>query len=398
MNNLRQVTLWGQITLLAASTLTVMAGATIAPSLPAMQTAFESKENAGFLVRLVLTLPALFIVLGAPLAGFLIDHFGRKTLLLISAALYAAAGSSGFFLDSLTLILVGRALLGLAVAGIMTSVTTLIADYFTGDARSRLLGLQASFMALGGVLFLLFGGLLADLSWRYPFLIYLFPLILLPLIIFALFEPPRQEKELADAPNLFGFLAAHPALPAIYALGFTGMASFYLIPVQLPFHLQSISNATAAQSGLAIAASNFFSALVSLKYKSFRKRLSFVQLYAIAFALMATGFVVIGLAENYWLVLIGLAISGLGTGFLLPNASSWLTSIVPESLRGRAIGGLTMAIFLGQFVSPFYSQPLGAQFGVGNSFLILAAILGFVAALALLFSFKNINYESEAVY
>ena len=136
MNAYQRVSLFGQITLLLASTLTVMAGATIAPGLPAMKAAFAAEENADFLVRLVLTLPALFIVLGAPLAGFLIDRFGRKRLLLFSAILYAAAGSSGFFLNSLMLILIGRALLGFAVAGIMTSVTTLIADYFTGVARA----------------------------------------------------------------------------------------------------------------------------------------------------------------------------------------------------------------------------------------------------------------------
>lgn len=154
MSAFQRVSLFGQITLLVAGTLTVMAGATIAPGLPAMQAAYAAEENADFLVRLVLTLPALFIVIGAPLAGFLTDRFGRKRLLLFSAILYAAAGSSGFFLDSLTLILIGRVLLDLAVAGIMTSVTTLIADYFTGDERAHLLGLQAIFMALGGVVFI----------------------------------------------------------------------------------------------------------------------------------------------------------------------------------------------------------------------------------------------------
>ncbi len=397
MNAYRRLSPFGQITLLVASTLTVMAGATIAPGLPAMQAAYAWQENADFLVRMVLTLPALFIVLGAPLAGFLIDRFGRKRLLLFSAMLYAAAGSSGFFLDSLTLILIGRALLGLAVAGIMTSVTTLIADYFAGEERARLLGLQASFMALGGVLFLLFGGILADASWRYPFLIYLFPLLLLPFIVFTLFEPARQNKEPADAPSIFDFLRFHPALIVIFALAFLGMTTFFMIPVQLPFHLQSIGETSGTQSGIVIAASNLFSALVALQYKRFRRRLNFVQIFAVAFALTATGFAFIGLAENYWLILTGSAICGLGIGFLLPNSTSWLTAIVPEALRGRAVGGLTMAVFLGQFVSPFYSQPLGAAMGVGNSFLLIAAVLLLIAGLAALGSFRSDNYEGEYV-
>ena len=49
-------------TILLVSTLTVMSGATISPSLPAMQAHFSGVPNADFWVRLVLTVPALFIV------------------------------------------------------------------------------------------------------------------------------------------------------------------------------------------------------------------------------------------------------------------------------------------------------------------------------------------------
>jgi MFS family permease len=69
-----------KITLLLISTLTVMAGATIAPSLPAMQAVFADIPNVGYLVWLVLTLPALFIAIGAPLVGVLIDQLGRKPM------------------------------------------------------------------------------------------------------------------------------------------------------------------------------------------------------------------------------------------------------------------------------------------------------------------------------
>ncbi|MEM7762019.1 MAG: MFS transporter, partial [Cyanobacteria bacterium P01_A01_bin.40] len=67
-------------TLLLVSTLTVMSGATIAPSLPAMQEHFADVENSALLVRLVLTIPALFIAIGGLFAGQLVDKIGRKPL------------------------------------------------------------------------------------------------------------------------------------------------------------------------------------------------------------------------------------------------------------------------------------------------------------------------------
>ena len=81
-------------TLLASAALTIMAGATIAPSLPAMREVFVGTPGAEVLVRLVLTITALAIALTAPLAGLFADRVGRRPLLVGSLVLYALAGSA----------------------------------------------------------------------------------------------------------------------------------------------------------------------------------------------------------------------------------------------------------------------------------------------------------------
>lgn len=86
-------------TLLCLAALTVMAGATLAPSLPALENHFVDTANSELLTRLVLTLPALFIALFAPLAGVVFDRFGLAAgfsfagifLLLLATAVAAAA-------------------------------------------------------------------------------------------------------------------------------------------------------------------------------------------------------------------------------------------------------------------------------------------------------------------
>ncbi|MEM8544397.1 MAG: MFS transporter, partial [Cyanobacteria bacterium P01_H01_bin.119] len=286
-------------TLLLASTLTVMSGATIAPSLPAMQIYFGETTNVDFWVRLVLTMPALFIVMGSPIAGQLVDQVGRKPLLIGAAALYGFAGGSGLVLNSLPTILMGRALLGLAVAGVMVSATTLIADYYQGDARASFMGLQAAFMGLGGVLFLTVGGFVSDINWRLPFAIYLLAWLLLPTMISALPEPQRQNSVNDSSPNdapiehlplkLMAFICASALLTQMI---------FYLIPVQLPFYLKQLSNANATQSGLAIALSTLLSAVASMNYGKLKQRLSFIKILAIALVLMGLGYGGIGLAQT----------------------------------------------------------------------------------------------------
>jgi MFS family permease len=210
-------------TLLLTSTLTVMSGATIAPSLPAMQEYFADVPNSALLVRLVLTIPALFIAIGGLFAGQLVDRLGRKPLLIGSALLYGIAGSSGFLLNSLGAILVGRALLGLSVAGIMTGVTTLIADYYTGQTRANFMGLQAAFMGLGGVVFLSVGGFIADLNWRFPFLIYLSAWAILIAIALTIYEPERKIL------NQTSSSANQPSMPIGVLAMIYGVAWFYMV-------------------------------------------------------------------------------------------------------------------------------------------------------------------------
>jgi MFS family permease len=366
-------------TLLLTSTLTVMSGATIAPSLPAMQEYFADVENSALLVRLVLTIPALFIAIGGLFAGQLVDSIGRKPLLVASTLVYGLAGGSGLILNSLGTILIGRAILGLSVAGVMTGVTTLIADYYTGQKRANFMGLQAAFMGLGGVVFLSVGGVIADLNWRFPFLIYLSAWVILIAIAITLYEPNLKANNQASDSSTTRDQMPIGVLAMIYGIALFYMVVFYLIPVQLPFYLQNLSNATASAAGLAIATSTLASSIASFRYGFVKERLGYVQIVVIAFAVAAIGYFIIGIAGSYQLVLLGLIIAGLGFGLLMPNLTVWLSSIISESLRGRALGGLTTFFFLGQFLSPLVSQPITNVLGLGRTYSVTGIVMLIIA-------------------
>lgn len=384
-----------KVTLLLVSSLTIMAGATIAPTLPAMRAYFAGEPNSDFLVRLVLTLPALFIVIGSPAAGFIVDKFGRKKLLLFSLTLYATSGTSGFLLESLTGILISRAFLGLAVAGISVSSVTLIADYYENSERGSMLGLSAAFTSFGGVLFLVGGGFLAEINWRIPFLIYLAAALYLPLALLALSEPervlPKQSEKVDTAPATNNFCG----LIFLYAAAFVSMVVFYLVPVQLPFYLNSLSGDAGSLSGIAIGVSSLVSAVVATFYQSIRARRSFTQILSFGFLLAGLGYVIVGFAQTYPVVLIGLAITGAGNGLLMPNLYLWLTSIIPESTRGRAVSGLSMAIYIGQFISPFWGQFLIPNIGIGYAYAVSGGIIFLLGLAMVLLAGKFAPLQAE---
>lgn len=371
-----------KLVLLLASSMTVMAGATISPALPSMAKAFSTTANVSLLIPLVLTMPALFIALCGAASGAIVDKWGRKKLLLLSLALYGVAGTSGFFLNSLSAILVGRAVLGVAVAGIMTTCTTLIADYFVGEQRYQFMGIQAAFMSFGGVLFLTLGGFLAQANWRSPFLIYLFAFLVLPLAVYAIYEPQKAEVQVSNSLNEDHVNWPLKQLVLIYSLALGGMIIFYMIPVKLPFLLSDLKLGNAAQAGIAIACSTLASGITSTQFQKVRAKFNFSAITSFVFLLMGIGYTVIALSNTYLQILLGLIISGLGMGLLIPNLNVGLVEIIPLKLRGRAVGGLTTTIFLGQFFSPLVSQPISNATSLSFSYLImgifmLAVSLGF---------------------
>ncbi len=358
------------VTLLVSATLTVMAGAAIAPSLPALRAHFAGTDHIDLLVRLVLSLPALAIALASPPIGLLIDRKGRVPVLRVSLVLYALAGASGLVVDSLWALLAGRLLLGIAVAGILTSSTALIADAYDGRQRARFLGIQGSFMGFGGVVFLSLGGILADQGWRWPFAVYLLSLLVLPGAIRGLHDGPPPARDPGTSP--VADRVPWAPLARIYAVTFLGMVVFYLIPTQIPFLLELLSGTGASTAGLAIAFSALVSASVSLLYGRVSRRIGFPTIAAVSLALLGAGFVVVGEAESTAGVVAGLGVCGLGTGLIMPNGAQWLITTVPASLRGRSLGAMNTAIFLGQFVSPLMVHLFLSDGGPSHAFLVVA--------------------------
>jgi MFS family permease len=228
----------------------------------------------------------------------------------------------------------------------MTTATTLIADYYIGANRAQFLGFQAAFMGLGGVIFLTVGGFVADISWRMPFLIYLVALVLLPFIL-LLPEPSRtgnSSTQLKDTPPEPSDLP-WVLLVLTYGIAFVTQVVFYMIPVQLPFYLQQLSNANASQSGLAIALCTLFSSATAFGYQGIKARLSFINIYAIAFLFMGIGYEIISFAPAYGIVLVGLAVGGFGLGLLMPNLNVCLTSVIPAVSRGSSVGRIDNLFF-----------------------------------------------------
>lgn len=368
-------------TLLLISTLTIMSGATISPSLPAIESHFAGSDNVEILTRLVLTLPALFIVICAPFAGGLADRFGRKPLLILGALLYGLSGMSGLLTDSLTGLLVGRAMLGVAVAGVMTTATALVGDYFSGPERDRFMGYQSAFVGIGGLIFLTGGGMLAELHWRAPFAVYGLSLLLIPAVLAFINEPARNNPSTVEASTQTASHTVWLAVIAVYIAAILNSVAYYLLPTQLPFYLNAMGMGSPTVAGLAIGLGNMIGAAVALFYASLRARLGVIGVFGLAFGLTAIGYGLLGLTDTLATVLAAACVVGLGLGMIMPNIAAAAMAAAAPAMRGRVAGGMTASIFAGHFISPFVSQPMIAAFGFADTFLYTGLAVGSIAIL-----------------
>ena len=121
----------GIFTLLLCSSLTIMVGTVIAPSLTEIAKQLGFEKNAGWLI----TLPSLGVLLSASFMGKLNDTKGPYAMLCWGLGPYAALGILGAYLSNPYLIIADRLLLGTATAAVQTAGTGLIALFFTGHKR-----------------------------------------------------------------------------------------------------------------------------------------------------------------------------------------------------------------------------------------------------------------------
>jgi len=372
------------MTVIIAGFLPILAIVSLFPAVPSIIDHFAAEPTAAWKVPAMVSAPGLTIAIFALFAGILVDRFGRRKLLLAATLLFGVFGTAPFFLNDLNAIYGSRLLLGVAEAAILTTMNTLIGDYWDEKGRRNWLtlqGLAGPFLASGVILA---SGFLTGLRWNGIFLIYL---IAFPTFLAAakfLYEPgsdatARKMLGIGTEPARSPFPAASVA--AIGAVTLFASALYYVFIINGGMAFREVGIQSSQELSKLTVIPSLFVMVGSLIFWATGRARPVVQL-GIFLALIGGGLAMIGLAPDWRWMIAGLVVQQTGAGMAVPTLIAWAQTKLPFEHRGRGMGVWTACFFFGQFSSPFLVSLLRVQTGAMQGAFLLMGAAGIVGAIA----------------
>ena len=368
-------------TLVLINQLPIMAIVCLMPVLPTLKEHFSAVPNGDVLIPMIITAPGICIALLAPFAGFIVDRFGRRKLLITFVFLYGLGGIIPFFVDGFGPVFSGRLLLGVGEAFVLVIINSLMGDYFDKANRSKWLAIQGFVGPVVATGLLALSGRLANMGWNYPFLVYGFALIMSFFALAFLFEPANKMggAEQTITGNNMGFPYKAVTVVALTTLLIATIYFVYTIHFSLVLDEMGIKDRVKLGNASAIASVGV--PVGAIIYKLIYKRPSWQQI-SLIFLLFAVGLSIIGFAKDSNTAIAGAWIQQMGSGMTIPVLISWALSVIPAEYRGRGMGFWTSGFFLGQFLNPVFvnfvqkaSGSLGAAFITTGTICLLIGLL-----------------------
>lgn len=373
------------VSILSLSLLTVMAGAAVAPALGVIREYFA--DSSPVLVQMIISVPAIFIVITNAVFPKLCQKFGAKTLTMIGLLLYTVGGCIAGAFSQIVLVLIMRAFVGIGVGIIMPLSTGLLSFYFPPERQAKLMGYSSAMNQMGGVVATLLAGVLANISWRLSFLVYLMGFFSIVLcVIFVPNDKIHGRAEAAHGGSEFGESESSgvsepqassdaPAGKSIFRQNyvyiiamFLLMTTFFLYPAN--FAMETVADSVipakyiaAIMAGADLVA--FFGGLLFVVLKKLCGRFA----KFLAPILFLAGYLLLTFVGGWFGVLAGSACIGFANGVGIPFIIFEASVRAGKAAATTVMPLISAALYLAQFLCPILMSIVRMLFGSGVSHL-----------------------------
>lgn len=360
-----------------ANTLAAVMGISlVVPAMPLIAREFSIPHHQIGLFITMLTLPGVLLVL---FLGVLADRLGRKALMIPSLFIFSLAGGAIYWVDSFWAICALRFVQGIGATILPTISIMLVGDKFPEGDRLKVMGLNGGVLSVGTAFFPFFGGLLAEISWRAPFLIFF---AVLPVAFYAMLafddERPRGHAHIGDYISTSAFHMMKKGILLVYGLA---LAIFILLNggvlTYLTLHMDHRFGMSAFSIGLYIGSASFASAFFAPLSHRIEEAVGRRRMFLAGFILFAACFFSVLFVERREFLIGSILLFGGAMGLTIPLLQNIVTELAPPENRGIMVSMLALVTRLGQTLGP----PLLALLVADDSMLPVFAVCGVAATM-----------------
>ncbi|MCL1863535.1 MAG: MFS transporter [Defluviitaleaceae bacterium] len=313
--------------------------------------------------------------------GLFSDKIGkRKIFVLLGMAFAAAAGFVVFFIPSPYALLLGRALGGVAASSWVT-FTVLGTSYYPLTKTTKAMGHLSAYNALGRMVALLLGGLLAQrLGLEFAFLLGAAGGIIG--LVMGLFIK-EKPSETPTAPSLLQLLevAKDKQLLACSVLGIISMfiafaTTFGFVPLAA-----SLLDATQLQLGLLGVVSTVPGIFMApLAGSIMPRKLGVCTTLVIGFILSGIGSAFIPFSSTLTMLFLVQIVTSIGAAILGTLLLGLCIYSIPTPRRATAMGFFQAVYGIGMFLGPFVMGQISYLFGLNIAFIFIGFV-GIIGAI-----------------
>ncbi len=331
---------------------------------------------------------ALMQFIFSPVQGSLSDHFGRRTVILISCTGLGLDFILMALAPNLWWLLAGRVISGITAASFSTA-GAYISDVTPPEKRAASFGLIGAAFGVGFVLGPAVGGVLGAISPRLPFWASAF--MALANVCWGLFVLPESLPKVRRVPfswknaNPLGalkLLRSHPMLAGVAASYFLINLAHVVLPSVTVLYMHYRFDWNTRAVGMLLAGVGVCSLIVqAFLVKPIVKRLKERRAMALGLTFGAAGFAIYGLAPTGPIFWIGVPVMALW-GIATPSLQTIMTRLVDPTEQGRLQGALASIVGLASLIGPtVFTQTfavfIGARADVGlpGAPFLLSAVL-----------------------
>jgi MFS family permease len=321
-------------------------------------------------------LPSVGLCIGGAAAGFAIDRFGSRLVLLWAIGAFALFGSAGLYIDDAIGLLASRFALGFAAIAYGSATITMIGNRFDDAGRARTLSWRNIAGGISGIVSLTAAGSIAHThSWHGVFALFLVPLVMIPATLLGIPPAAPRTTARAEAAARESLLFLWPILALAVFLAVVMMMN----TTQFQFLLAENGVTDPKELSHVMLAGSTMGMIGSLLYSELGPKVGFSLNYSISALLLGLGVMTVGLSHGPVVAAMGGALTGAGSGWLIPHLARTILARTPPSARGRAVGFFYFAIYLGDLINPLVIRPISLQLGLHRTFFIMGSIVALSA-------------------